>query len=200
MDFINTRTQEDQADVLAQYLRDDLLHRAKNKDGSNLRKVLIGLAQEWTRFRNKANEVYEQYDPTNTTDLISEWESVVGIPDECFDNTGTIEERRTNVLLKLAGINATTEKQFENIANILGVTADISSGVDLATLPLTLPFILIDEAEAPFTIVVTLDSSLETEGLPLTLPFTLSEGVQEILECVFNKIKPANTQVIFRFV
>ena len=54
--MLKERTQTQQADILAQYLRDDPLHEAKSKDGSTLRKILIGLASEWLNFRNKINE------------------------------------------------------------------------------------------------------------------------------------------------
>jgi uncharacterized protein YmfQ (DUF2313 family) len=197
--FLDTRTKTEQTDVLAQYLRDDKLHISKNIEGSNLRKVLIGLACEWLRFRDKVDEVYDDYDINQTTQQIEEWERVVGIPDDCFGNSGTLEQRRTNILLKLAGTNATTAKQFETIAAILGFTVTVENGVDTSTLPLNLPFLLLTEAEAPFVIVVTLDASLQPSGLPVTLPFTLTEQAPVILQCFFNKLKPANTIVIFRY-
>jgi uncharacterized protein YmfQ (DUF2313 family) len=199
MTFIRQRTAVEQTDTLAGYLPNDDLHALKNKDGSNIRKILVGLSTQWNRFRTDINNVYDEYDPNDTVDLITEWETMVGIPDECISNTGTLEERRTNILLKLAGINVTTAKQFENIASILGYDVVVENGVDTSVFPLTLPFILLSEATAPFVIVVTLDASLETEGFPLTFPFTLSSGVPDILLCLFNKLKPANTNVIFRY-
>lgn len=199
MSLIENRTTSEQTNVLAGYLRDDPLHQAKNKEGSNLRKVLTGLAGQWLRFRNKINEIYDEYDPNSTTALIQEWEEFVGIPDSCFSNTGSIEQRRLNILLKLAGINATTAKQFEVVAAILGYTVVVETGVDTSTFPLTFPIILMDVAEAPFIIVVTLDASLEPAGFPLTFPITLSSGVPEILLCLFEKLKPANTKLYFRY-
>jgi uncharacterized protein YmfQ (DUF2313 family) len=199
MSLLPSRTETEQTDVLAQYLRNDRLHQSKNIEGSNFRKVLIGLAQEWLRFRDKADEVYDEYDPNNTTALITEWETMVGIPDECIGNTGTIEERRTNVLLKLAGINATTAEQFEVIAATLGIPVVVEPGYESSTFPLTLPFTLFGEDEVPFLIVVTLDAALQPSGLPETLPFTLTNDVPDVLECLFNKLKPANTTIIFRY-
>lgn len=89
MPIIQKITQTQQADILAQYIRDDRLHQAKNKEGSNLRKVLIGIAEEFVRFRDKANLIYDDYDPSKTDQLITDWETQVGIPDDCFNNTGT---------------------------------------------------------------------------------------------------------------
>ena len=199
MSFLKNRTLTEQTDILAGYLKNDILHQAKNKEGSNLRKVLAGLAGEWLRFRDKVNEVHSEYNPTKTTNLLEEWERFVGIPDCCFSNTGSIEQRRLNVLLKLAGINATTAKQFENIAAILGYNVDVETGVDASTFPMTFPFIFMDPAEAPFIIVVTLDISLKPSGFPLTFPITLTSEVPEILQCLFEKLKPANTSLYFRY-
>jgi uncharacterized protein YmfQ (DUF2313 family) len=197
--MLELRTKEQQANILAQYLRDDILHQAKNKDESVLRKILIGLASGWLDFRDKINEVANEYNPKNTTALIEDWEEFVGIPDSCIQVASTIEQRRLNILLKIAGINATTEKQFKNIASILGYSIEVSNGVSTSTFPLTLPFLLISEASAPFTIVITLPISAQTSGFPLTLPFALSESEPVILNCLFNKLKPANTQLFFRY-
>ena len=197
--MIKQRTQPQQADILAQYLRDDNLHEAKNRDDSTLRKILLGLASEWLNFRDKINEVVNEYNPQKTTTLIQEWEEFVGIPDDCIPVASTIEQRRLNVLLKLAGINATTEKQFKNVASILGYNIEVSNGVSTSTFPLTLPFLLISEASAPFTIVITLSSSIKPSGFALTFPFTLTSQQPAILDCLFNKLKPANTQLFFRY-
>jgi len=64
---------------------------------------------------------------------------------------------------------------------------------------LTLPFLLISEASAPFTIVITLPSSIQPNGFALTFPFTLTSQQPAILDCLFNKLKPANTQLFFRY-
>ena len=197
--MLKERTQPQQADILSQYLRDDSLHEAKNRDDSTLRKILLGLASEWLNFRNKTNEVVNEYNPQKTTLLIQEWERFVGIPDNCISVASTIEQRRLNVLLKLAGINATTEKQFKNVASILGYNIEVSNGVSTSTFPLTLPFLLISEASAPFTIVITLPSSIKPSGFALTFPFTLTSQQPAILDCLFNKLKPANTQLFFRY-
>ena len=193
------RTQAQQASVLGQYLRDDDLHVAKNIEDSILRKVLLGLASEWLNFRSGLNDVVSEYDPNKTTSLIEEWEAFVGIPDSCIAIASTLEQRRLNVLLKLSGINVSTAKQFKNVAAILGYSIEVSNGVDTSTFPLQLPFLLISQASAPFTIVITLPASLKPSGFPLKLPFKLTAQQPNILKCLFNKLKPANTQLFFRY-
>ena len=192
--MLEVRTKTQQADILAQYLRDDRLHHSKNKEDSVLRKILIGLATGWLDFRDKINEVSKEYNPNVTTALLEEWEEFVGIPDSCIAVASTAEQRRLNILLKLAGINATTAKQFKNIALILGYQIEVGSGVDFY------PTIPIAEASAPFTIVITLPIVNQDFRFPLILPFKLSADEPTIINCLFNKLKPANTQVYFRYI
>lgn len=197
--MLKQRTQAQQTEILAQYLRDDELHEAKNREDSVLRKILFGLASEWLNFRNTINEVSNEYNPQKTAQLIEDWEQFVGIPDSCIPVASTIEQRRLNILLKLAGINATTEEQFKKVALILGYNIQVSNAVATSTFPLTLPFLLVEEASAPFTIVITLSTASQPQGFTLTLPFTLSLPQPTILNCLFNKLKPANTQLFFRY-
>ena len=200
MSYLDQRTQEQQSEILARYLPNDPLWQDKNVKGSILQKILLGLASEWGIFRNKINELYDDYDPRNTVSLIEEWERFVGIPDSCFAKTGSLEERRRNILLKLAGSNASTAKQFENVASILGYNVTVTNGVDASTLPTIFPVLLVSESVAPFLIVVNLDISLKPDSMPLTFPIELTSGIPKLLNCFFNKLKPANTQIFFRYV
>lgn len=197
--MFNEITLEQQTNILAGYLRDDPLFESKNKEGEPLRKILQGLATQWIDFRNTLNKVVHEYNPKNTTDLITEWEGLVGIPDGCIKNTGTLEQRRLNILLKLAGINATTKKQFENIAKVLGYDIEVEAGVDTSTFPMNFPIILMSQAEAPFIIVVSLDASLKPAGFPLKFPMSFTSDVPDILKCLFNKLKPAHCKLYFRY-
>lgn len=201
MSFVKERTQEEQANVLAQYLPNDPLWDDKNSEGTPLRKVLLGLATQWNAFRSGCNQLVEEYDIVKTTILIEEWEKAVGIPDCCLTIANkTLEQRRTNILLKLAGINATTAKQFKNIGKVLGFTLDVKAGGDSSAyvLPYTFPFILADSSDdTPFVIIVNINDPVSAGGFPLTFPFTLGSGGTDILKCLFNKLKPANSIIYF---
>lgn len=199
MNFLEPITQQEQTSILAQYLRNDPLHASKNIEGNNLQKLLSGLALEFLRERDKVNEVYSEYDPNSTTKLLEEWETFVGIPDSCFTNTGTIEQRRKNILLKLVGSNATTAEQFEAIALVLGFTINVQAGGDVSVFPLQLPFILTPQADIPFVIVVTISSALFTNTFPLILPFILGSDQTEILKCFLEKLKPAHCVIQYRY-
>ncbi len=197
--YLKTRTTQEQADVLASYLPDNAIFAEKNNIDSNYRKLLNGLALEFKRLRDVINSIRSDFFPENTTEFIENWESQLNIPDECIDVSTNISERRNNVMLKLNGVNATTKEDFEAMIAAAGIDATISNAVDQASLPLTLPFLLVDSDHAPFTIIVNLDASLEPSGLPLTLPFTLSSQAPSNIECLLKKYIPAHCQVIFRY-
>ena len=195
MSLIKERTLLEEAGVLEQYLPSNPLYH-----GDNLKKVLLGLAASWLDYRAFINKISVEYNVDTTEDLISSWEGFVGIPDSCFNIASTIEERRQNVLLKIAGLNVSTARQFENIAQILGFSIQVTSGIEEATFPMTFPITLLNPGDLGFTILVRIDSSLKPAGFPYTFPFEFTGDAPEILQCLFNKIKPANTQVIFKYI
>lgn len=195
MSLIKERTLQEEAGVLRQYLPSNPLW-----SGNNLQKILLGLGASWLDYRAFINRLGDEYNINTTEDLISSWEGFVGIPDSCFNIANTIEERRQNVLLKIAGLNVATARQFENIAQILGFSIQVSSGVEESAFPMTFPITLLDASGLGFTILVKIDSSLKPSGFPLTFPFEFTSDAPDILQCLFNKIKPTNTQVIFKYI
>lgn len=199
-DYIKNNTQEEQTNILAQYLRDDALHEAKNITGSNLRKLLLGLAVGFQDVNNNLNIAFKEGNIKEATSLIELWEELFGIPDDCLSNTGTLEERRNNILIKLAGLQGSLVEQFEYVLNLLGYSGSIiETGISKIIYPLTYPILyLSSNEEALFTMVVTLPLSLQPATYPLTYPILYS-GDLNTIQCIFNKLKPANVQIYYIF-
>lgn len=198
--MIESRTQQEQARILANYLRNDNLHEAKNKEDSNLYKVLLGLAEGWLDFRENAKDIIDNYNINNSLLLIEEWEKAVGIPDDVFSVASDIETRRKNVLLKIAGSKAETKEQFENIGKILGFNIQVEPALQYSKFTYTFPVLLVNEGSKPFVIVVNIDKSLKPNGFPFTFTLNFSINPADILKLFFNKIKPSNTIIVFRYV
>ena len=198
--IIEKRTQQEQARILANYLRDDKLHQAKNQTDSNLYKILVGLAEGWLDFRNNANAIVDNYNINNSLLLIEEWEKAVGIPDNIFDISGDIETRKRNILLKLAGSKAETKEQFERIGKILGFDIQVEPAFKYSRFTYTFPVLLLNEGSSPFVILVNINKSLKPNGFSFKFTFKFSIDSADILKLFFNKIKPSNTIIIFRYV
>lgn len=122
-------TIDEQADILADYLPNDVLFAAKKIEGTELRKFLKGCAHIYKKAHDVINEVGDQYDIQKTTDFIEEWEAAVGIPDECFDTSGTLADRRKQILFKIAGFNVQTEQDFIDLGAAFGLTVTIDNSV-----------------------------------------------------------------------
>lgn len=173
------------ADALAAYLPGGRLFAGKYRAGSDLRKVIEGLAVELANAENFIALLQDEFLPDTTVLFLDEWESALGIPDGCFSGTGTQEERRQAILVKLAALGVQTVADFENLAAIFGVTATVLPGEEATPVP----------PDPKFTIVIEFVSP---DGFPYTFPFIFGSETIAILECLFNKLKPANCVVEFR--
>lgn len=201
MSLFKDHTQTEYAQAISNYLPDGRIWVNKNKSASNIRLTLMAFALEFQRLELKMNEIIDEFDINTTTQLISEWETAVGLPDDCIAIASSLENRRNNVLLKIASDGASTEQDFIDLGALLGFTITIKSGIEDITFPFTFPFMLFDSAsDARFTLVVGVDVTEEPNVFPYTFPFTFTESTVAALECIFNKIKPANVNVVFQYV
>lgn len=197
---IEKRTQQEQARILANYLRSDKLHDAKNNKDSVLFKILMGLAIGWIDFRNNSQLIVDNYNIYNSLQLLEEWEQAVGIPDDVFNIANDVETRRRNILLKISGSKAETSLQFENIGKILGFDIKCETGYQYCRFPLRFPIIFTKKENLPFLIVITIDKKYQPKTFPFTFPIEFKSDIAIILKLFFDKIKPANTKLIFRYV
>jgi uncharacterized protein YmfQ (DUF2313 family) len=191
------RSVQDQADRLSDYYPSGELFQAAKQSNTNLRNFTVGLANEFFKANNYLRDYNAEYYPDETIKFLEEWESALGIPDDCFTGTGTNDERRTAILVKLAASGVQTANDFVELAAIFGFTVSVTSGIAQITFPLTFPFIFFDTLkEGRFTIVIEFNGTL-SNVFPLTFPITFGDPNQDILECLFQKLKPANCDLIF---
>lgn len=197
--LIQQHSQSKHADSVADYLPSGRLFEAARITNTNFRKLLLGLASELSIGEGYLKTISNEYDINTTTLLIEEWEGALGLPDDCFSASGTIEERRRDVLVKLASLGVQTDDDLVELGVIFGIPIVVSSGVDLGSVfPMVFPFMFFATAkDARFTIIVDFTVTAAS-SFPLTFPFTFGSSEIAILECLFNKLKPANCDIIFR--
>lgn len=198
MNLFVLHNDQEHAEILAQYLPGGEVFAGKADSDKNLFKLLLGFATQYRLIEQRLELAFEQYDIRDTVDFLSEWESAVGIPDECFSGTGTDQERLRDLNVKFLSDTVVTNDDFVAVAAIYGVTVTITNGIDdIVTFPLTFPTEFSDIRTARFTMIVEfmVDDALK---FPLTFPIPFGDETIEVLKCLFRKLAPANVDVIFR--
>lgn len=212
----SSHTIEENTQSLADTLPNGPIFLAKNKDPSNLRKFLTGLAYEITRGEEYVQSIADEYDINETSLFIEQFESALGIPDDCLSIVGkTLEERRQQIIAKIRMNNVTTRQQFIDLAAIFGFEIQIFGGAHFWVFPLNFPahfmetmtmFPLDFQIEfttgakrARFTMVVKYIHLVSPLIFPLPFAVHFSTTVHTVIECLFNRLKPANTEIIFAF-
>lgn len=186
----------------ASYLLDGLLMKAKYKEDSNYRKLLDSFSQTFIQLEHQINAVGRETFPDETIALIERWERDLGIPDDIFDTNGTLEERRNNVLLKLASLGVQTEEDFVYIAGLIGYdNIVITTGFEVGVFPLNFPNQCFGDVKTTrFTVYIDVPKSLGIGFFPLEFPISFVSEQTNSLEKLFNLLKPANVIMIFRYV
>ncbi len=196
--MITSHTKEEHANSLAAYMPSGRLFQAAKKSTTNFRKFIEGLSDELQLAEGYLKSYQDEYDVRTTSLLIEQWEAALGIPDDCFSGTGSLEERRRDALAKLGSLGVQTAEDFEALAAIFGIDATVESGVGIATFTYTFPIpLLVGDKQSKFTIVVTY-SIIGVDNFTFTFPFILGDSRADILRCLFQNLKPANCIIFFK--
>ena len=188
--LFRNRSDSDYQRSYAQYLPGGKMFSSKDDTRKGLYDFLNGISVEARKATEMMNAYNDQFFPDETTQFLEEWEKALGIPDDCLDTEGTVEERRRNVLVKLAEMNVQTSQDFKDIATLFGVAVDVYGGADPAVSPAITP----DRAARNTIVIVFIPASV----FSYTFTFTFGTDEIAILQCLFEKIKPASCQVIFQ--
>lgn len=197
--LFNIHSKEEHAQANANFLPNGVVFAAKNIQGTNLRDLLNGLAIEFQRCEQLMTDISSESDIRTTQSFIEEWEHAVGIPDGCFDTSGSIEDRRLHVLIKLLEPGINTAQDYIDLAAMLGYTITITHLEEMEFYPpYDVPITLIyGIPESRYVWIVTGDGVVANVP-PYDVPFSLGTSTATLLQCLFNKLKPAYTKIIFR--
>jgi uncharacterized protein YmfQ (DUF2313 family) len=144
--------------------------------------LLWALAEEFARVDGRAGTLRRQIDPRTADELLPEWEDLLGLPDTCTGELGTMQQRQEAAYAKLIATGGAGRQYFIDVAATLGYTITIT---DLVT-----PHVWQVNAGATtindFTAGSLAGEQLRTWG-------------NELLECAIEGRKPAHTRVIFAY-
>jgi len=168
---------------------------------AKLTRLLSALADGLARVDSRALYLLEEADWRTTDELLADWERVAGLPDACLDDQfQTVAERRRWLVSRMTARGGQSRAYFIGLAASLGyiitieecqpficglsVCGDPLGGADQwSTWIVHLPTIPIQPFEAGASCC----------GEPL------GNWTSGMLECLFQRIKPAHTTCLFSY-
>lgn len=78
--------------------------------------ILRGAAQELARIDARAFDLINELDPGGVSELVPDWEVVMGLPDPCLGTDPAFEDRRMAVRERLVAVGGQSRAYFINIA------------------------------------------------------------------------------------
>ncbi len=204
------RTLEEQANSLASYLPTGRVWGSKNISGTVMRALLEGLSGELIRNAALIEEFRQEILPDETILMLDEWERAVGIPDKCFTGRGTDDERRNDVLAKLASLGVQTAEDMRLLAlRVYGIALTITTPTRNPehVFPYTFNLVAgtpdpdtdagvmrfdLSDREARFQIIINYDDLPEPVVFPYTFPIPFLTRELAVIQCLFTLLRPAN--------
>lgn len=166
---------------------------------SNLDNLIGALSQEYARFDARCDDLLQEAIPDKSIEMLSDWETLLGLPDPCIGTSGTLAQRQAAVKnrLKYRKSTATAANIIQAAAN-LGYTVTVN-GFNAFTCESPCTMGIRDETwrfvwqvNAPATTVVySTCESFCTDPLEV--------WGNTYLECEISNFDQAHTAVIFNY-
>lgn len=86
-----------------------------------------GMAKEPARVEGRGLDLIEESDPRTTDELLTEWETLAGLPDDTSDLAPTKAERRQHLEQKILTRGGQSRHHFEEIASHFGFTVTVAN-------------------------------------------------------------------------
>jgi uncharacterized protein YmfQ (DUF2313 family) len=190
----------DYTHLMAQLLPTGAAWAAKDDPDTVMHQLLQGLAATFAHVDGWVDWFLRETNPATTVDLLPEWERMLGLPDPCMTPATTLQQRRDRVLGRIAETGGQSKQYLIDVCARYGYPVTITEH----------PYFRVGESavddgitgeEAALTFVVNYPDqpvSLFRVG-DSTVGDALEVYDNQSLECIVNRIKPAQTFVIFNY-
>lgn len=177
--------------------------------GSTAWRLLWALAQPFEDAWEALCRVQTEIDPRTTTELITEWETAVGLPDSCLPEAMTIEERRAWVMWRLDKRRWASAEDWKELALLFGIRIAVVPGwiVQKPSLyahsypkkydlfPKLGRFrVYIDVVDATFG---GYDYGAADRGDGYPVPYGMIDESTNRIMCILDRVRPANVIIIW---
>lgn len=190
LDYFNAPTIDESCVQIAGSIPQGRGWNKKTDPESNIFGLIRSLAHGINLVQQRIQLLVDEFNINNTFDLLTDWETSVGIPDDCLKDLDSLIQRRSAIISRLRKIPVVTKEEFEALAfELIGETAVVTDGwsYDRAN---NFP-----DAYSRFKMYVQFVDSIT--GFPYSFPYPFGRLRNDLVECVFNAVKPANVVVIF---
>lgn len=170
--------------------------QAKNLPGTNIYATVSACAAEFRQIQIQIETLAREFDIRLTDQLLPDWETSVGLPEECLGTMASLADRRKAVIIRLRKIPFVTKADYEQLAfELTGLNVTVTPGAEIELFPLDFP-IHFASGNSYFKLYVTFNDSIG--GFPYLFPFNFVSTGDNIIRCVFEQIAPANVLIIFQ--
>lgn len=192
---------EDTSQQMADCLPVGRVWASKNIEGSNIRKLIKCLSVAHNFTQQQVELLDDEFRIYNTFDLLAEWEKSVGIPGECLGLSSTIAQRRQAVIdrLKKQPIVTLSEMQAYVDALFPGAGVTLYPGYEYFNFEYEFELTFLGDVSERFILVVDVPLSEEAFEYEFEITFEGAPDVEK-LECLLNKINPANVYILIQYV
>jgi uncharacterized protein YmfQ (DUF2313 family) len=169
-------------------------------DASIWAQLAIALAQELYRLDIRGQQLLDELDPRTTTELLPEWERMLGLPLRCLVGVDqTIEERRSAVVRQLTAQGGQSRAYFIALAAALGYTVTITEFRPYTVgSPVNQPLY---DSLWRFAWRVNVPVAVEKSYWRVTSRVSepLADWGIPSLECFLRRVSPAHTILLFAY-
>lgn len=170
---------------------------------STLYKLAQSIAEELCRMEARAVQLLVESDPRTTTELLEDWERVLGLPGDCVGLAETIQQRRANVVSKLISRSSQTKQFYVDLAATLGYTITVDDVIEYDAFHIEEPLeepIYGEEWAHVFALVLPENVTREFRVDENSVEDRIVQFGDDLLECVIEDNKPAHSVVLFEYV
>lgn len=169
--------------------------------GAPVQQLGSGWAYSLARVHGDVVALIDEADPSTTFELLGDWERVAGLPDPCalaFGGDQELGQRQASLLAKITSAGGQTPAYYISVAQSMGYdititefrehTVDDDVDAELHGEPWAHAWSI--NAQASTVTELTVDDTVDDP---------LAWWGDAALECVFERIKPSHTVLIFTY-
>lgn len=165
-------------------------------------RLLQGIGDSFEDANEALCRMAAELNPYTTSELITEWETAVGLPDPCLPNADTLDERRKQVQFRLEKRRWSTAQDWHDLAALFGLEITITPGWRVQK-PALYPFCypksyIYLERLGRFHVYIDVIGGCGDSGYTYTYPLTYNlTGKCDAFRCLIERVKPANVVVVW---